>query len=272
MAKTSNFDFTALFKDKNKFPDDLTFKVGDDEMTLGVLRAYNDNASGALVTELEKQKKDLRVEQEKVQKAASEVANMYVQLEDQRKKLKAEPVRQDKDPLEEFVDDPIAGQIAKQLKDFRDEVKRELTTIKDTELGKLNKAIAEMGVAYMNDRAQNEYESLADRNEYAPDLTLDSLYKYAVENNHVHKNRLPNLKKAYEELTAPKRQERAVKEAEERGMQKALDEQRKQAMMPRPGGVGQNGFERTKNSPKSLDEAIAAAAGDVSIWTGQGAN
>ena len=110
-------DFKKLFKDAAKYPDSLKIKIGDDsEVELGVLRAWNTENEGALVTELESQRKVLAAESTKIDAARKEVAAQYLSVMDLKKQVEGQapvpPTTTPADPYASIGDDPIVGALA----------------------------------------------------------------------------------------------------------------------------------------------------------------
>src|SRR5262249_53774580 len=136
---------------------------------------------------------------------------------------------------------------------------------------KLLDAIGKMGVTYMNDRAGTDYASLTSDPDYdAKDenLSQQKLYATAVNAGYRDSNGIPDIRKAYKEATSEKRIARLVKEAGENERKIVADEQRQQAILPRPSGP------RTAAAApvefKDIDGALAAAMEDKAIWNQAG--
>src|SRR5262249_7837158 len=146
-----------------KYPDTLKIKIGDDsELELGVLRAWNTENEGALVAELETQRKALATETAKIDRARQEVAAQYLDVAKIRDDLKNQPKPRESaaaDPYSELGDDPIVGELAKLVKTNADKAASDMAAIRE-ENKKLLDAIGKMGVTYMNDRAGQDYSSL----------------------------------------------------------------------------------------------------------------
>lgn len=260
-------DFKKLLTDKKAFPDDFKITLADGgEVSLSDLRAYNDSVGGELQKELERQRKELAAERTKIDKASSEIANMYVELERERAALPKVNSNRVEDPLDQYRDDPIA----QQLKAFRDDIRNQLTELKDKELKSLKQSIAEMGVTYLNDRARGEFAEISKDPDFSDDLTLEGLYKHAVDRGWKEKNGVPNLKRAYEDVIGPKRVERQIKEAKETAIREYEERKKAEALLPRPAGSGlRTGLPEGVKAPKNLNDAINLAAQDASIWVGQ---
>lgn len=264
-------DFKKLFKDTEKYPDTMEIQMGDQKMNLGVLRAWNTEHEGELVQELESRRKALQADSHKVDQARQEVANMYLDLEEQRRKLAASPEPKsgkEADPLAEYEQDPIAGGLAKLVREQNQNYMAELKAIRE-ENKKLIASQEKMGLAYMGDRARQDYASLAKEPDFDlkdSSLDINNLWKTALDNGYKDHAGIPDIKKAFKTLTEEKRTARLIKEAEERGRAAAADEARMSAMMPRPS----NGRPVGEQAPayKDIDGALNAALNDKNIWVG----
>lgn len=268
-------DFRKLFKDTSKYPDSLKIKIGDDsELELGVLRAWNNDNEGALVSELESQRRALTAEADKIDKARREVATQYLDVMELKSKYEGKTPpdkRQDPtDPYDGLTDDPIAGKLAQLVKSQSAQYDVQLKAIREDNK-KLLDAIGKMGVTYMNDRAGQDYATLASDPDFdAKDesLSQQKLYEAAVRNGHRDAAGIPDIRKAYREATSDKRVARLVKEAREDERKKVGEETRHQAMLPRPSGPRPAGAEAPQY--KNLDGALTAALEDKAIWNAAG--
>lgn len=267
----SPIDFKKLFANKDKYPDTIKIKIGDDsEMELGVLRAYDAENQGALVKELESKRAELNADAEKVDKARREVANLYLSVEEEKRKLATQPkATPSADPYEGLTEDPIAGKLALLVKSQSESNSAEIKAIRE-ENKKLLDAIGKMGVTYMNDRARTDYASLASDPDYKADdasLSMDKLYESAVRNKYTDAAGIPDVKKAFRDATSEKRTARLVKEAEERGRKSAEDDRRMNANLPRPSGIRPAGLQVPEY--KDMEGAINAALQDKTIWVAE---
>lgn len=268
MAKKPKNEIVELFKNKSKFSDELVIDLGDGaSMTLGDLRAFNDEMGGSLAEQMKTEKAKLDAERSKVTKAAEEVANLYLNLEEEKKKLSATKPVINEDPWTSLADDPLA----KVMKGFMEEVRGELKSTKD-ELGKVTKNLSEAGRTYMNDLARNQFESLRSDPDFSDEVKLDSLYDYAIKNGIKRSDGIPDLKKAFRDVTSERRTERLVKEASEKAVEAYKAEERKKAFMPPPGAHSgplsprDSSAGDPKQPPRTIREAVARAAQDPTIF------
>lgn len=268
MAKDNGLDVKKLFRDRKTYGDDLTIDLGNGaSMTLGDLRAYDEAMGGDLKKQMQAEKDNLEKERGKINKAAEEVASLYLQLEDQKKTLTNTRKPEADDPFVSLEGDPLA----KVLKGFMDEVRGELKSTR-SDMEKVSKNLTQAGRTYMNDLVRGQYESLRKDPDFSDDLTLDGVFDYAVKRGLKREDGIPDVKEAYERLVQPKRQERLVKEAREQGRKEYEEEQRKAAFMPPPGSFGNHIGPRDamkgdpKAAPKTIREAVARGANDPTIF------
>lgn len=266
-----HIDFKKLFADKAKYPDAIKLRIGEEEMELGVLRAWDSENQGALVKELEVQRKAIAGENSKIEAARKEVAAQYLDVMDMRKKLEGTTptpgTGTTPDPYASLTDDPIAGQLAKIVKANAEATSAEVKAIRE-ENKKLLDAIGKMGMTYMNDRASGDYTALASDPDFdAKDESLSQgkLYESAVRSGYRDANGIPDIRKAYREATLEKRVARLVKEGREDERKKVADERRVNALLPKPSGPRTYGEEPPQF--KDLDGALAAARDDKGIWS-----
>jgi hypothetical protein len=260
-------DFAKVFRDKTKYPDDFKLKMGDEEIELGVLRAYNEQAGGDLVKELKAQQTALNADREKVNKAADEVANLYVAVQEEKTKLAKTPTSAS-DPYAELESDPLVGGMAKLLRQQAADNAAATKAINE-KLGLLEKNQAQIGVTYLNERANADFRSLENDPDFKDSgVTVNSLYQDAVKRGLKDANGIPDVRAAYRQATEDKRVARLVKEAEERGAQKFQEDQKMQNLLPKPGfGPRPTGAEIP--AYKDINGALSAALKDPGIWTGQ---
>jgi hypothetical protein len=270
MAKDTGLDINKLFRDKKNYADDLVIDLGNGaSMSLGDLRAYNDAMGGDLKKQMQAEKQLLEAERGKVNKAAEEVANLYLQLEEKQKTLGNQPINRgkDDDPFATLEGDPLA----KVLKGFMDEVRGELKSTR-SDLEKVGKNLTQAGRTYMNDLVRNQYDSLRKDPDFSEDMTLDGVFDYAVKRGLKREDGIPDVREAYDRMIQPKRQERLIKEAKAEARKELELEQQKAAFMPPPGSFGQHIGPRDsmkgdpKQPPRTIREAVARGASDPSIF------
>src|SRR5215472_3194105 len=177
MPKKTKSEMEKLFKDSKTYSDDLVLDLGGGaSLTLGELRQFNTETGGDLLKQVEAERLKLAEDRGKVQKASEEVANLYLALEDQKKKIAQNKPAAAADPLADLMStDPLAKLVA----EMREENKRNYDLLKG-ELEKTNKNLIQAGRTYMNDYAQTEFEKIKSDPDFDSDINLDGVFDYAV--------------------------------------------------------------------------------------------
>lgn len=263
------FDFKKLFADTNKYPDTMTFKIGDAEVSLGDMRQYDALYDGALKTELQKQQAALEADKGKVNEASNKVAKMFVDLQQKeallQEKMKQTQPQPNADPLAQYADDPVFKPVVSRMSAIEQKLQDSLKAV-DDKLQQLTQATAQMGTTMLGEKARIDFSALpTDDPDRPKDLTLDSLYKLAVEQRIYDGNNLPDLRAAYDRLTAPARQARQIKEAEQKGREAAMREIQEGAMLPRPVS-GLPPLPEGYKPPVSMEDAFRQAGSDRDMW------
>lgn len=268
MAK---IDIKTLFSDTKKFPDSYVIKLDNDaEIDLGTLRAFDASRGGEVQADLSRQQKALEAERKKLEQSATQVAQLYVNLEDKAQKLAATPSASaaTADPLADYEADPNWAPVIKAIRTQQSHVDAITTKFDDT-VKKLVDSIGKMGLTYVNDRGRSQFnEIVARKDPYTPkDLSYDALYKFAIDNRKLDASGMPDLHKAYDDMTSQARFDHAVKEAEKRGAESKEREIRESAMLPSPGAGGRQPVAGAEVvNVKNIDDAFKQAAGDKSLW------
>lgn len=260
-------DFAKVFRDKTKYPDNFKLKMGDEEIELGVLRAYNEQAGGDLVKELKAQQTALNADREKVNKAADEVANLYVAVQEEKGKLAKTPTNTS-DPYAELEADPLVGGLAKLMRQQAAD-NAAATKAMNEKLGLLEKNQAQIGVTYLNERANADFKSLESHPDFKDSgLDVNTLYQKAVKEGFKDANGIPDVRHAFHIATEDKRIARLTKEAGDAAVTKFQEDQKMQNLLPKPGfGPRPTGAEVP--AYKDINGALSAALKDPGIWTGQ---
>lgn len=266
-------DFKKLFADKAAYGDDLKITLANgNELTLGDLRAYNAQTGGELQKELDRQKADLDNRAQTLKKAEEKTANLFIELESQRKALEAsnggnggKPTPAD--PLERYERDEVFGPVVKSMREQNATLSTKLDEVTKN-LDKVVKSVASMGTTYMGDKARNDFAALPADDPVRPkDLSLDSLYKFAVERRIYDSNNIPDVKEAYATLTRDARHKHEVAEAEKRGREARDREIAEGAMLPRPVS-GLPPLPEGVKPPINMADAFAKAGTDKDMWRG----
>jgi hypothetical protein len=262
-------DFGQIFKNRDKYPDNFKFKMGEEEIELGVLRAYNEQENGALVKSLKEQQAAVTAQLEKNNRAADEIATLYVAVQEEKTKLGTQRNNQQQtDPYAELEADPLVGSLAKLMRQQAAETARNQQAINE-KLGLLEKNQSQIGITYLNERANADFRSLESDPDFKDSgVTVNQLYQDAVKSGLKDANGIPDVRAAYRQATATKREARLIAEAEKRGAEKFQEDQKMQNLLPKPGfGPRTAGGPEAPNY-KDINGALSAAMKDPGIWTG----
>jgi hypothetical protein len=258
-------DFKKIFANRDKYPDTMKFTLGDGaEVSLADLREYDASVGGDLRKELDRQRLELDADRTKVTEAGNRVAQMYVDLEAQRRALPV-ATTPNADPLAKYAEDEVFRPVVQHMRQIEEGYKGELKSVTE-KLDQVVRSISQMGATYMGDKALNEFSSLpANDPVRPPNLTLDSLYKYAVEQGVYDRNKLPDLREAYNKLTSDARHKHEITAAEQRGREAERQDRAENAMLPRPNG-GMPALPEGFKPPINMQDAFARAATDKDLW------
>ncbi len=260
-------DFKKLFADTTKYPDTIQLQLGDATVSLGDLRQYDASAGGALQAELKLQQDALAADRLKLEKAGEQVAQTYLALEAEKARLAGAqpPPAASTDPLARYEADEVFRPVVTHMRGIEAQNKAALEAV-TSKLDQVVKSIAQMGTTYMGDKARMDFSAIPTDDPVRPkDLTLDSLYKFAVERQVYDRNNLPDLREAYNRLTADARHTYDIAAAEQRGRDAATLEAREGAMLPRPSS-GLPALPEGMKPPINIGDAFGKAASDKDLW------
>lgn len=257
------YDFKKLFADKAKYPDTLEIQVGEATVSLADLREYDASVGG----ELQKQMKALQDDRAKLETASQRVAQTYIDLEAQRRTLEATPAAlpTNADPLAKYEADEVFRPVVQHMRGIESKQQAALDKVTQ-QLDQVVKSIAQMGTTYMGDKARMDYSAIPADDPVRPkDLSLDALYKFAVEQRVYDQNNLPDLRTAYKKLTADARAIHNVEEARRDERAKVLQELQEGAMLPRPTS-GMPALPEGMKPPLNMQDAFSKAGQDKDMW------
>lgn len=276
-----------IIKDKDTYSDNLVITLaGGEQTTLAELRALDADERKQLLKEQADFKKDqdqLKADIEVLKSAQANVAGMYSKLVDSGvvdaggnvlvNRKGAEPMNDDPfAALSAYESDAVLGPIAKALKRL------------DTQLGEINEKGKvlnsnqhEMAKAYVQDRLEDMYGSIANRK---ADVTIEQLVKVASDQGFRTRTGLPDIRKAYSHVTSADTEAARVADIEKQARAKVLKElgvtedivqaqggKAIRVASPSTGGIGGTGINvPNQSSYKTLDEAMSAASKDEAIW------
>ncbi len=262
-----------LLSNSKDYPDDFTVTLKNgDVMTLGDMRSYDKEHEGELTARLTAQEKDLSTRERNVQGASMALAQRIKQYADVvgltvDDFVEGKPVTKKQVAAEQGLDenDPLVGQLVKEIKAVRSELDGLKGGIKDIR----EKAIGPVINTYLEDYYESKWDKLSTKLPKGAKLELKEVMDYAnKEGLKDAKGRL-NLEKAIRDLTYDAR---VSEEAESRvaGLRKKDDEERLLASIPKP-NVGPRTpvakqFKNEKGRTKSFDEVMNDAMSDGDLW------
>ena len=288
-------DLKDILKDKATYQDNLAWTLGNGvTVTLGQLRtlsAAEQSSLSAKEAELETTRTDLTKQNAELKKAQTNTAQLYTTVTAAVEAIRAGRLddpsikalgittaavnNNQNDPfaaLARLEGDSLMGPVVQVIKAVREEaIKAQTTSASVIEIQK------KMAESYLNDQLEERYDRLvpADKQDK---ITLETLIQTAVRNNYYNRSNVPDLKKAYRDLTAA---DTAAAHDAEVADKAVKDFQAKQAaasgggggtdpiFVPRGTNFGLDVHNRSGAAPKAykdLDEAFAAAAKDKDIW------
>jgi hypothetical protein len=248
-----------VLDDKSKYPDDLKLNINGLEVSVGDLRAANAQREAAL-----KERETLA--DQKINEAATFYSDLVKQQDELAKKQSTAQASVTQPAAggqgltwEQLKADPLFKPVAQQLEDAQK------AAVEAKKLAEEQAKQYQQGYAWaLNHAWKRDFESIGERD---PNIDLKAVLKFAVDEKVTDEAGVPDVRKAYDRMTAGKRQEAAIAKAREEGLregqQKAL-----LASIPKPGLSGLRSAPETGQAPKaygSLDEALAAAKQDPDL-------
>lgn len=286
------FDFKNLFTNKKDFPDDFQITLANGAVvSVGDLREYNTQTGGELAREFKAREADLNKRAQTVDAATERVAHIITEL--QAGRLPAEAAELgitlpkgsksnngggggDLDALGELANDPLIKPILDRLTALQHTVDE----FKSKDFATLQRSVGQASLAFINRELGRTYDTLPFKelgDKVDDSLSLQSLTRYAVENNLMTRDKLPDIQGAFDKVAGPKLIEKRLKEAEERGYKRRDAEVASEMPLPGSGGGRMNLGEPTgpkpidtkgKRAEQILSEQLAAAAKDKDLWRG----
>lgn len=284
-------DIKALLANRAQFPDSLVITIPGttEQVTIGHLRSLPIEDKTAFLAEQDKLRKDqqaLEAARAELQRAQAATAALFNSLQNPDNQgaaaAAAAAAGGGADPyaaLSALESDLVFGPAVKAIKHQSTQLSEALTAIK-----KLSETTVQMARGFIDDKVVTMLESIPNRD---PKITDEAITAHAVANRLFTKVGVPDVRKAYRELTTtPMTQaelDAKLAEAEKKGREEAEKAAREAAAaaggtsgapfipgltIPRPGvgGAAPHAARPTGQKPMSLDEALAQAAKDPEIW------
>jgi hypothetical protein len=253
--------FVEMLSNKQAYPDtqSVTLPYGS-VSTLGDLRQ-----SVGSRTELEAQRRE-------IEQAQQAVIAMYDQI--QRQQQAAPAPQQTARPAQtggyDYLSDPYLGELVRQFQAGlaeRDAIIKELRG----HYGKLEKQLNDTAQIYFSREWNRDWESIPERFE---DVKMEQALKYAVDNGIKDRFGAPDIKRAHDIMTEPRRaekmKEKLLAEAREQAEREhAVKSMSRRSLTSPLGGDNANaGSAQNSNNgnrPTSIAEAFNSAKQDTSV-------
>lgn len=283
-------DFKNLFTNKKDFPDDFQITLANGAVvTMGDLREYNDAVGGDLAKEFKAKEADLVKRSRTVEAATNRVAHIITELQNGRIpddaaelgiKLPAKRAavaaddRNNSDPFAAYENDPYVQPLLSEMRRLQGVV----DNFQKTQVEPLKRSLGEASLAFINRESQRVYDALPFKelgDKVGDEFSLQNLMRYAVENNLMTRDKLPDIAESFNKLAGPKLTEKRLKDAEDRGYKRRDAEIADGLMMPGAGGrglpepTGPKPVEtKGKRADQILSEQLSNAAKDKELWRG----
>lgn len=264
-----------ILSDKGKFADNLVVTLASGEtIALGDLRGLTSeqqDAISARETAVATAQTNLQRDLETLRLAQAETARLYAEVSNGGVSNRDDDRRRDApDPLETLERDPILGPLAKSVR----QQQAVLADLSAKQIRPIAEAVAKMAKAFVDDRTADLYDRAVPDDKKGT-FTFEAVLRHAADNKLLTTTGIPDIRRAFRDMTTkPMTQadiDSQIAAAEERGRKTA--EEAARVRVPRPGlhvtGTPEAGGFKPKHTATvsgALEEAIAAAAKDASIW------
>lgn len=264
---SKKLDFARLFADPKNA--ELSVKLGDAEFTIADLVEYDKQRGGEVMAEIKRQQADLEKQRNELATASTKVAETYVELEAEKRKLASQrPTNTTvEDPLAAYERDEVLGPVVKSLRTQQSNLEK-LQADLSTKLDAINKNLGAQGVALVTSKAARDFADIMQQEDPVrpKDLSLEALHKIAVERRMYDRSNMPDIKAAYNELTRDARHAHELEAAREDERNKIAAEQAEAAMLPIPGIHNARQQQGAEPPAKNLNDAFAKARVDKDMW------
>jgi hypothetical protein len=239
-----------------KFTDDTKFKIGDQEVSMAELRAFQ-RANSESKAAFEKRQREAEEEYQKAQRLGADALALYESVKGDGGKKAAEG-----NDTGDEIDWSAPGMKALKTKlEAYDKAVSEW----QTKSKQLEAAIAS-GFSFVTDYVWNQGYSSLDELSRPKDKALPELVKYAQEQKITDRWGLPDPIKAARMLTEADRQAAIEKKAREEGRREGERAARAAAAGTRPGALEvRPRIPEKGEKPKNMRDLIAKAAADPEI-------
>lgn len=248
---------------------DLISELGDDVTLADLRRAYR-GFEKKIAEEAETRRKMEAQYQDVFSNAAARIQELEQGYSDVISRVGQPQGQNQVDPWTAQLDDPLAGPILKAVESKLSkltELERGMKE-RDQKFDGLTKFLGSYGEALLMETQRQAFNSLPDRD---PEVTFEQAFDEARKSelwNDTYRQKDPNLRipdvtKGYERIHSPKKMERMLADAERRGREAALRENRNQTFFPPPPSSALGNT--AGGTPKSMDEAFRELSNDPSF-------
>ena len=257
-------DFEQLFNDDKTLPDTLEIPVGNEKISLGVIRDRSRREQKQLADQMAAVHRDreaVAARQKEAADMAEKATGIYNTLNQQLEAAKEEQARNQArgqtggyDPEQLYQSDVWYAPIRK-----RDQANEETIKKISDQMTLLTNVVGRMGNLYTEDRYASEWESTADarkKSKSLGDWDFNKLRKYAEENKIVDKLGFNSIREAVTQLTKNERDEVDRKTEYERGLREG-EMRARMGAMPRPASANAAMTGNNAPTPKTMDEALS---------------
>lgn len=262
-----------ILSDSAAFPDDFTVTLKNGEvMSLGDMRSYDKEHEGELTKTLTAKEKEVAQRESNVAGASTALAQRIKQAADAAG-ISVDDFIEGKMPSRKQVakeqeldeNDPLVGQLVKELRAVRQELSNTQASIKDIR----EKAIGPVINTYLEDYYEGKWEKLSTHLPKGAKLELKDVLSYAEKEGLKDSKGRFNLDKAVRDLTYDQRvAEDAAKQVAD--LRKKDDDQRVLDSIPQPHSQArfktEPQFKNAKGGTKSFDEVLNDAMSDTDLW------
>lgn len=267
----------TLIQDKSIADNVVITLPGGEQLTLGQIRAMEAEDQKEFVKqqqELQKQQAEIKAkmdqyikDQANLKAAQQKTAELFASLQTQSAANSAQPTPTDQDPLAIYENDPAWGPVIKAIRAQN----AKMEELYKTHLPKIENTFKQIAKGYIDDRVADSLERIPNRDQKISD---EAIISHALQNNFMTRTGIPDVRKAYKDMTAQAERDAEIAKAREQAKRDAykelgieVGEDGKPITQPTP----RPGFQVTSPQPtntsfKTLDAALAAAAKDAEIW------
>ena len=267
-----------IIKDKAKYPDNMLVTLPDgSQVNLGAVRAQEDADLAAFTKQQDDLKKaqdllivdrgKLEADMAALRTAQAKVAELFAQTQGQGGDAAAQAAAAAataQDPFVLHAKDPVFGPVITKLR----EIEKANQDLLNVHLKKITDTLTQIGKGYVDDRLSDMLERIPNRKAEIGD---EAIIKHAISNGYFTRTGVPDVRKAYKDLTAASDKQAEIDAA----VAAALKKRDEELAAAAGAGAGPGrpsmtfispGQQQSQTKYASLDAALAAAKNDPEIW------